>query len=374
MAKKHAKPKYMRMNLRSRKAIAQWLLDAGLEAYDRHDEKRYIFGFDCEDHSADFSYENLLKVYLESGEAGDEGRDPVWLGHCRRHYAEKFCGFDPNEYETEEEANEALDALDLDVGDHDDHTLYEYANEDMQRLFGTDTKSGVPDDDLWNTLWDGSSVSVEFGYVDRGYADNTLCLLSFEGHACTEDDLGKRLKIDAEGLKPDVTVKKRGPYGTYWETTERGYDPDETGPLPWTELKRLYEYVQTLKHFFVKDPNEEFAHGHTNGYVQEMEYQAAWSFFNNSCERENFPNPTAEKKRRELFFNELTRRRTRKIGNHGEFNYVERLPRRRRRLTLDGGDTEAAERADVPVVRRKRRLTFFDRARPNRVARINPDG
>jgi len=268
--------------LRSRKAIAAWILDALEDGYDRHEQETFIFCLDTEDSSADFSFDHLLEVY-QKGEGGEAAKDPLWIKHVRRHFAKEYCkwepdGLDQEEDDVPEEDQFPPDDYDLDPTEHGCYTLYEWANDDMQRLFGTSLKSGVPDDDCWNTLPDGTEVAVKFGWVDRGYGDNTLVLAEFEGYKCTEDDLGYRLKIDAEGLKP-----------TYWhqikgETIERDYDPDDTGPLSWKELKLLYEYVKMIKDWFDA--------GH---YKQEMEYQASWSFFENICEGEDFPNPTQDR-------------------------------------------------------------------------------
>ena len=286
-SKRNYKPDFLRMKLRSRKKIAAWLLDAMSHCKDRAKDggyEEFLFCADCDESSTDFSFNNLLAVYHEQYDGGPAAKDETWLKHCRQYYAEVFGDWDPNSDDAEME----FDEFDFEEA-HSPERFYDWSNEDMQSLFGTNTVRGKPEDDYWNTTWNGDNVDVTFQYIDSGRSyNNTLALTEFEDINCTMERLGEILRIDAEGLKPHYRKygfqPGGGPQMEMW--IGRDYDPDEISSMKWKDLKHLYEVIQSFRHFFKRDESGK------NGYVREMEYKAAWSLFVNMIEPEEFPNPT----------------------------------------------------------------------------------
>jgi hypothetical protein len=275
---KRSKPKCMRMNLRSRKDIAAYLLDVphGTSTYIDHESGDWLFAWDTGASSADMSFDNLLELYQSPGhDGGEASKDKIWIEHCRRKWAEEFQKWDPDVEDAEEDFPSELE--------DNPPKLYEWASEDTAAYFIGRRGEGKPDDDCWNMLYDGTHVNVEFRF--GGQMGDDLVLTEFGDYRCDED-LKCRLEIDTKDLKPHYETnrfysRKEYAYGLN-QQVQRDYDREDEGPLSWKELKRMYEYVQTLDDFFDND-----------NYRKELEYQAAFTFFVNICN--DLPNPTAER-------------------------------------------------------------------------------
>jgi hypothetical protein len=110
----------------------------------------------------------------------------------------------------------------------DNQRLYDYAVEDASR--------NVTDDDTYNTLWVDSSIKVTKGF--KGRSGGWLVIYKFNGIELTRD--------------LDLT------------------DPDQ---IDYKTLRQLYEYIVMMSHDFGEGKPE-----------AEVEYQAAWLFFNHDCE------------------------------------------------------------------------------------------
>lgn len=264
MPRKHRRPSCMNLKLRSRAEIAAWLLDvpgSSSHGYLQHEKgDHWLFAFPTNEAYADLSFEHLLEIHIKEQVTGNN--DPDWIRGCKLKWLTEYHGEDEDILLSTPEA----DWPELELTDPA-ASLWSNAREDAARYFIGNRQDGKPEDDAWNTVWDGTPVKVEYRF--GGYMDDYMVLKSFEGYTCAElpdryenyhKDLVHKLRLDTGVNKPE--------------------DEDDT-PIPWPTLKRLYEYVRFLSHWFAED-----------NYRKEIEYQVAWSFFNNLCD--DVPNPTLD--------------------------------------------------------------------------------
>jgi len=264
------KPPYLKHNLRSRKAIANWLLNVPNTLVFNLTGGSWLFTWPTHASSADMSFDNLLEIYQgPSGEGHNDpaARDPGWLDQCRRRWA--------NLYHPDHPSMDA--ALPSELMDNP-FTLFDSAADEAASSFIPAGSSTVVNGG-WQEMYDGTEITALFQITGNG---DYLSLRHFEDESC-DRDLANTLRVDI-GTNEFADVRLR-----------------------WTTLKMLHEYVRRLDHYF-----------HEDNYRKEIEYYAASLFFERICG--NLPNSTRdlvtaeimELQRRE-FIAQLSRKSRRKI-------------------------------------------------------------
>lgn len=187
-----------------------------------------IFCFNVKAHGTDLSFDHLLEVFKGSGYGGGYLENDDYLEAAREKHEE--------------------------VGEN---RLWEYGQEGAWRL--------VTDSDCYNHLWDGTPVDVEYGSAGR--SSGYIVIRKFEGWNMSRTDRNYWRRVfegcpHAEGTEA-------------YDDWHLDYDD-----MPMDTLKKLYQLVVMLVHDF----SQETA-------VKEIEYQAAFDFFENCCNR--IPKPDA---------------------------------------------------------------------------------
>lgn len=158
-------PEYYRAPLVERAEIVSWLLDLQARDWDKRGGFGYeagpyqsgftrgpwLFCFNVKLHRLDFSHAGLLEVARKAGHISAElALDQHWLSETRKRHDETSTD-----------------------------SLWEIGVEDSRRSF-TGRGNGIPDDDGYAMLWDGTSVDTRFAFLGR--SGGWLVLTGFEGH------------------------------------------------------------------------------------------------------------------------------------------------------------------------------------------------
>lgn len=193
-------PEHYKAPLRSRRAILDFLLNRINRRF--YDRRGFLFCFNVKCYSADLSFENLLSVAKEQD---IEHLNDVMFMHEARERFEKH-----------------------------ENELFNWGVEDARRTFtGREADHySKPDDDGYNTLWDGTAVDVEFAFLGR--SGGWLCLTHFEGTPLA--------------------------------------DEGDINSLDYRTLRLLYRYIVMLK-----------ADLERSRASRRVEEAAAWAFFANVC-------------------------------------------------------------------------------------------
>lgn len=251
--------------LRSRKAIVDYV--TGKNGWDdrSYDHKHHLFCFNVKIYNFDLSFDNLLKVWGDRGEGNKEllASDTEYVARLR----ERF-----------------------DENGNRENQLWEWAIETMQRTFWSDRDS-KPDDDGWNSLFDGS-VDVHARFQFHGRSAGWLVLTEFGIEGVNEEAAkahgGKCLKFVKRNDKKQTygrVYKLDADYTKFDETwTDPEYDHQDNGYDPLNmdtqTLRALYVYLTMLTTDLKRSKLSE-----------ELEYQAAFDFF---CNVANDIQPTQE--------------------------------------------------------------------------------
>jgi len=206
------KPDAYRMVARSRADIVAAIID--LTEQRSYDYDPYYFCFNVKCYDVDMSLPNLLAKWREYEGDPAHTHNPEWLKNVKERYDE-----------TSEE------------------TLCDWGFEDARAHFvghGDGFKS-----DTFRTLYDGTEVDVEYGFVGR--SGGWLAITKFEGVKYNQ-------RLDA-GLETELM------------------------DMDFPTLKRLYQLVLMLKH----DTRR-------SAIKSEVEMQAAFNFFANACADIHEPN------------------------------------------------------------------------------------
>lgn len=173
-----------------------------------YDHANWLFAFDVKIHRLDLSFDHLLQVGAKDG-LSVHPEDAGWVERARAKYDETF-------------------------GD-DTSTLEEWAVEDARRYFNGRGEESAPDDDSYNTLWNGTEVHARFAFLGRS---------------------GGWLVLKEFGL---------GKYGRKFRLTLNDTEFDD---MDFATLRALDEYIRFVRAAVARPETE-------------VEHQAAFVFFEN---------------------------------------------------------------------------------------------
>jgi hypothetical protein len=201
------KPEAYKMVARSRQDIVAAIISMTDQRTYHYDP--YYLCFNVKLYDCDLSLKNLLKHFKdqEGDHLGMHNRD--WLRQIKERYDE--------------------------IGEN---TLYEWGIETARGSFVGSGRDGKPDDDMFNHLWDGTELDVDYAFVGR--SGGWLAIAKFEGFS-----FDRRMDADLE---------------------------TELMEMEFSTLKKLYQLVLMLKH----DLRQE-------AIKLEVEVNAAFDFFANAC-------------------------------------------------------------------------------------------
>ncbi|MCI0421515.1 MAG: hypothetical protein L0312_20200 [Acidobacteria bacterium] len=183
------KPAYYRTPLRSRKQIADFLLQKKRRYFDR-DYHLVFFHWDVKLFHLDLTFDNLLETGKKNGYVRGEATSSEWLSEARKR------------------------------SDEHQEQLLEYGQEGAWRI--------LEHSDAFQYLYDGTPVKAK--YVSVGRSGGYIALLSFNSVTLTDPPTGLE-----EALYGGDSAR------------------DEDRALPYRELRKLYQLIVMLDHDFTRE-------------------------------------------------------------------------------------------------------------------------
>lgn len=203
MTLKYKKPEAYRMVSRSRKDIVDSITNITTQRTYHYDPYWLCFNVKCYDY--DLSLENLLKLFKDQEGDHPGMHNADWLRNIKKRYDE--------------------------VQEH----LWDWGVEDSRRSFCDGDTQG---DDMFNHLWDGTRLDLEYGFVGR--SGGWLAIIEFEGYR-----FDRKMDSDLETVLME---------------------------MPFPTLQKLYQLVLMLKHDLRR-----------SAVKSSIENNAAFNFFANAC-------------------------------------------------------------------------------------------